>query len=120
MTDGVGLAMALSSQQPGVLPPVASSPPQNYQPPLPAGPLMDLKPLLDHVGQVSEGIRSAVKPAGSPDDEREKEQFPELRRLDEMYEKLREFTMVELQFTLIGKSLQIAERNLQALYQQQG
>jgi len=126
------LSMALGAQQYSVVVPSVTSEPaspippgvQSYQPPLPPSGALDLKPLLDHMGKVSEGIKSALKPVGSPQDEREKEseyeRFPELRKVDEVYAKLREFSMVELQFTLIGKSLQIADRNVQALYQQQG
>jgi phage-related minor tail protein len=48
------------------------------------------------------------------------EAFPQLRAMENMFQQVREFSLVEFQFDLLGKSLQLAESNVRQLYQQQG
>lgn len=136
MTDG--MSMALAAQHYSAMPPVPNEPVQappqvdpsiahgesfdslNYDQPLPPGRGDALKPLMNLASKVSDGLTSAIDGTKVPPDTEAEKNFPELKAVREVFADIREFSLVELQFSLIGKSLQLAESNVRQLYQQQG
>ena len=136
MTEG--MSMALAAQQYSAFPPVPNEPvqappqvdpsiahgesldPLRYEQPLPPGRDDALKPLMNLASKVSDGLTSAINGTNVPANTEAEKRFPELKAVREVFADIREFTLVELQFSLIGKSLQLAESNVRQLYQQQG
>jgi hypothetical protein len=75
------------------------------------------QPLLEYAGRVSDELRSHLE---RPVLRVNPEAWPELYALQEAQASMRDFMRMELQFELIGKGLQLTNRNAQILYQQQG
>jgi hypothetical protein len=87
-----------------------------YDSPLPPTHSEQFKPVMSFAADASENLKTAMDrklTAAGP------EVSPEVQALQEVYSRMRDFQFAELQFTLIGKSLQVADRNVQVLYQQQ-
>lgn len=81
------------------------------------GPGAQLHPLIDYMGQASEQLRTQLDTPGLSIDP---ELWPELHLMQQTQLGLRDFMRAELQIEMIGKALQLANRNVQVLYQQQG
>jgi hypothetical protein len=129
MTDGMASAMA--AQLIGALTPVAGEQaanqtpltqraggfhPEQYEAPLPESHDAALKPLLNEAGKFSSQIQEAMS---KPLDTLGPEAPADLRQIQDTFNQLRNFQLVELQFSLIGKSLEFMQKNVQTLYQQQ-
>lgn len=76
-----------------------------------------LHPLIDYMGQASDQLRAQLETPGLSIDP---EMWPELHLMQQTQLGLRDFMRAELQIEMIGKALQLAGRNVQVLYQQQG
>jgi hypothetical protein len=138
MTDGMSMALAVQ-QFNALAAPLPSEPvtaqatfvdpsiadarkfqPQRYDAPLPPGSGVDFESVMNYASQVSEKMSTALGKVSKPADKKAEQLSPELRTVREVFTQMREFTMVELHFSLIGKSLQLAENNIRQLYQMQG
>lgn len=92
----------------------------HYEAPLPAAEAAQghFTHLLDYASQVSDKLRVEL--------ERPEKRIidptwaPELQLMQEMYREMRGASALELQFQLMAKGMQMAARNVQLLYQQQG
>lgn len=81
------------------------------------GPGAQLHPLIDYIGQASQQLRAQLETPGLSIDP---QMWPELHLMQQTQLGLRDFMRAELQVEMIGKALQLANRNVQVLYQQQG
>lgn len=91
-----------------------------YDAPLPAAAAGEghFTQLLDYAAQVSDKLRAELdRPDKLIIDPK---LSPELQLLQEMGREMRAVSLLELQFKLLGKGVQMATRNVQTLYQQQG
>lgn len=81
------------------------------------GPGAQLHPLIDYMGQASQQLREQLETPGLSIDP---QMWPELHLMQQTQLGLRDFMRAELHIEMIGKAMQLANRNVQVLYQQQG
>jgi len=92
----------------------------HYDAPLPAAAATEgnFAKLLDYAARVSDGLRAKLD---RPDQFTFDPRFsPEAHFMQEMFREMRAASLLEVQFRLLGKGMQMATRNVQTLYQQQG
>jgi len=83
----------------------------------PAAASPNLQSLMEYGGEISEQFRAELERGPLPIDPNV---APDLFIAQEIQSGMRHFSLLELQFEFIGKGLQLANRNVQVLYQQQG